>query len=222
MNRVLEPELMEGRQQVLDYAHANFDESHRRVIQLIDKVFPQGIISSHILDVGCGPGDVTVRLAHRFPDASIVAVDGSAPMIALANTRKLKEGLDGKRVHFLQGILPGAEIPREQYGMVTCTGTLHHFHNPNVLWRTMITFARPGTKLFVYDLMRPGSTEEAMHLVNKYVANEPERLKKDYYNSLLAAFEPEEIAEQLTAIGLPELSVEVVSDRHLIVSGERV
>jgi hypothetical protein len=45
-------------------------------------------------------------------------------------------------------------------------------------------------------------------------------LKQDFRNSLHAAFEPAEVTEQLQVAGLgQQLSVNVVSDRHLAVWG---
>ena len=46
-------------------------------------------------------------------------------------------------------------------------------------------------------------------------------LRRDFRNSLAAAFTPEEVAEQLRGAGLAHLVVERVSDRHLTVSGRR-
>ena len=60
-----------------------------------------------------------------------------------------------------------------------------------------------------------------MRLVNEFSAGEPEILRRDFYNSLVAAFEPEEIATQIADAGLDELLIERISDRHLIVFGEK-
>jgi hypothetical protein len=51
--------------------------------------------------------------------------------------------------------------------------------------------------------------------------DEPEVLKKDFYNSLLAAFEPKEIQDQLEETGLGHLSIRQISDRHITISGYR-
>ena len=67
------------------------------------------------------------------------------------------------------------------------------------------------------DLLRPETIEEAKKLKELYVSNEPEVLRKDFYNSLLAAFEIEEVKEQLREVSLNHLEVEQISDRHLIV-----
>ena len=221
MERIVETELMGEEEQAQAYAHADFEESHRRVIELFDAVFPGAAIRGTILDLGCGPGDVTFRFAKRFPGVSIIGVDGSAAMIDLANERKEREGKAGKCVTFLKGFIPGKTIPRGEYGVIISTSFLHHLHDPSVLWRTIAEHAIPGSKLFVYDLFRPPERTVALQIVEQYAGNEPEILKRDFYNSLRAAFEPREVEQQLADSGLSELSVEVVSDRHLIVYGEK-
>ncbi|HKL77338.1 MAG TPA: SAM-dependent methyltransferase, partial [Gammaproteobacteria bacterium] len=49
--------------------------------------------------------------------------------------------------------------------------------------------------------------------------DEPEQLRTDFYQSLMAAFTPAEVEWQLAAAGLEGLNVRSVSDRHLLVSG---
>ena len=44
-------------------------------------------------------------------------------------------------------------------------------------------------------------------------------LKRDFHQSLLAAYTPDEVRAQLATAGLDQLKVEAVSDRHLIVWG---
>jgi hypothetical protein len=57
-------------------------------------------------------------------------------------------------------------------------------------------------------------------MVGQYAAGEPEILKRDFYNSLLAAFTPQEVEAQLAGAGL-NLSVDVISDRHMVIHGTR-
>ncbi|MFH1726658.1 MAG: class I SAM-dependent methyltransferase [Elusimicrobiota bacterium] len=219
MERVLEPELMSDPNQAVAYANADFEESHSRAIELLDAEFQRPRIDGSILDLGCGPGDITFRLARRFPEASIAAVDGSAAMIELANMRKERENDMGGNITFLEGRIPTAAIPRASYDLIVSTSFLHHLPDPAVLWDTIIEHARPGCRVFVYDLFRPGSKEEARRLVDRYSGGEPDVLKRDFYHSLLAAFEPKEVERQLVAAGLPGFSIKTVSDRHMIMFG---
>ena len=69
------------------------------------------------------------------------------------------------------------------------------------------------------DLLRPSSRAEAQSLVEQYAADEPEVLRTDFFNSLLAAYRPTEVQLQLQSAGLGTLNLEVVSDRHFIVWG---
>lgn len=223
MDRIVEPELMDDAEQALAYANADFSESHGRRVGLFREAFPGREIRGPILDLGCGPGDVTFRFARAFPQAEIVAVDGSRPMLDIAEQAAAADpGLRG-RIRFLHGRIPGAAaIPDLPYELVMSHSLLHHLHRPEGLWQTIAQYAAtPGALVFVADLRRPASTEAARHIVEERSGSEPEVLKRDFYNSLCAAFEPEEVAEQVRAAGLGELCVEPAGEIHLIVRGVR-
>lgn len=103
--------------------------------------------------------------------------------------------------------------------MILSSSFLHHLHEPQVLWQTVHHYAKRGTIVFVPDLRRPSSRAKAREFVRKYSGAEPEILRRDFHNSLLAAFTPAEVRKQLKQAGLTTLEVEVVSDRHLLVFG---
>lgn len=42
---------------------------------------------SSVVDLGCGPGNVTVRLAERWPKSNITGVDGSSDMLRVAREK---------------------------------------------------------------------------------------------------------------------------------------
>jgi len=65
----------------------------------------------------------------------------------------------------------------------------------------------------------PRSLIEAEQIVEKYAGKEPEVLRDDFLNSLLAAYRPTEIMEQLVSVNMDPLHMEVVTDRHFIVFG---
>lgn len=219
IKRVLEPELMDEWEQARAYAAADFEAPHSRLVTLFAEFFPGVEISGHILDLGCGPGDVSFRFARRFPAARLTGVDGSGPMIHLAEAACRREAGLSARVNFVHGLLPGVTLPPGPHALILSTSFLHHLAHPEILWQTIRQEAGPGTAIFVVDLLRPRSKVEATRLVETYCGKEPEILKHDFYHSLLAAFTIEEIRAQLTACGLPHLQVKAVSDRHLAVYG---
>jgi ubiquinone/menaquinone biosynthesis C-methylase UbiE len=219
MQRVTEPELMDEPSQAEAYAAADFAEAHERIVEHFAVCFPGVEIAGNVLDLGCGPGDISFRFAMRFPRASVTGVDGSAAMIELARQRQSRETGLGERVRFIEGRIPGTSIPSMPYSAIISNSLLHHLHRPAVLWETIAAYASAGTRIYVADLRRPQTSDAARRMVDTYAAAEPDILRRDFYHSLCAAFEPAEVEAQLEAAGLPELAVAVISDRHLVVHG---
>ena len=217
MKRIVEPELMEDETQVKAYSEADFEQGHSKIIQLLDEVFGGIDISGNILDLGCGSGDITFRIADRFPNTRITAVDGSKAMLHFADKKATEIGVRD-RVNFIQSMIPDFAIPKQGYDLIISTSFLHHLHYPDILWQTIKEHSRPGTKVFIADLIRPENKNTANGIVNEFAKNEPEVLKEDFYNSLLAAFTPDEVKDQLNKANLNQLSIYV--DRYIIVYGE--
>jgi len=219
MQRITEPELMDDAAQAEAYAAADFSDAHSRIVEAFAEYFPAVEIAGAVLDLGCGPGDISFRFAARFPGCTVLGVDGAVAMIRLATDRKAQAAAGSERVRFIEGLLPGASIPAVQYAAIISNSLLHHLHDPAVLWETIARHAQAGTRIYVVDLFRPQSTAAARRLVEDYTTNEPDILRRDFYNSLCAAFEPHEVEAQLVAAGLAGLAVDVISDRHLVVHG---
>ena len=218
MQRIPEPELMDESEQALAYANADFAEPNRRFVEAFAAEFPE-LRRGAVLDLGCGPGDIVIRLAQHFPELEVHGLDGARAMLAHGERRlqQLPELRD--RVQFVAGVLPGARLPRPRYDAITSNSLLHHLHEPQGLWQSIATAGAPGAAVMVMDLFRPDSQDAAWAIVERYSGGEPEVLKRDFFYSLCAAFEPDEVRAQLAACGLAGLAVRTVSDRHLIVSG---
>jgi len=206
-------------EQALAYAQADFSEPNALFIKLLGELESGELRDARALDLGCGPADIVLRFLKAYPHAECDALDGSSAMLEHARLA-LKElpGLAG-RCRLIQDVLPSAQIPKFAYDLVLSNSLLHHLHNPQVLWQTVREAAKPGAIVLVMDLMRPPSAVWAESLVAAYAADAPEVLRKDFRNSLFAAFEPREVVAQLEEAGLAGLEVGVVSDRHLAVLG---
>src|SRR5262249_31086410 len=151
------------------------------------------------LDLGCGPADITLRLAARYPRARVVGVDGACSMLAIANKAILRQAFPDNRIEVRQWHIGRQEYPfcPEAFCAVVSNSLLHHMRDPLDLWRAIHAAAAPGAAVLVMDLIRPQSEVEAEQIVEQYAGSEPEVLKGDFLNSLLAAYRPAEIIEQL-------------------------
>lgn len=218
--RTPEPELMNEEDQVQAYADADFAEAHNALLVHLKKHIPAGSKPARILDLGCGSGDMTYRLHRMFPEASLTAVDGSPRMLEAARRFFAQVAMGGGAPPPVQWSCSTIQdLPVQSYDLVFSNSLLHHIHDPVVFWKAVSSAASPGTFIFISDLLRPASEEEAREIVERHSRNEADILKHDFYHSLLAAFRPDEVGAQLKAAGLP-LSIEIVSDRHQIIYGK--
>jgi len=215
MERVLEPELMDDELQSIAYARADFSSSNQFFVDGLINDFPRPLTTA--VDIGCGPGDVMIRLARARPDLRITAIDASAPMITLARGAVMTEGLSD-RIELVQGYVPGVALNALSFDAVLSKDLLHHVPDPSVLWKEIARLARPGAVIYVMDLVRPSTPEEARRIVDRVAAREDPILREDFYNSLCAAFTVDELREQVAAAGL-DLEVRQASDRHALISG---
>ncbi|WP_115329616.1 class I SAM-dependent methyltransferase [Tsukamurella paurometabola] len=82
-----------------------------------------GPAPSRILDVGAGPGVFTAELARRYPDAEVIAVDGSPELLELARDRAARAGLT---IETLRTDLPGGFASLPTADLIWSAQTLHH------------------------------------------------------------------------------------------------
>ena len=216
MDRVPEPELMESAEQARVYAEADFSESNSLFVQLFRHHFPL-LVPRHVLDLGCGPADICIRFAENYPDAEVTGVDGAEAMLVFARDA-ISQSPAGKRIRLLRNHIQ--HVNADKYDVIISNSLLHHLADPHDLWRAVRRLAEPGAAIVIMDLMRPSSEAEVESIVATYASDEPEALRRDFYNSLCAAFTVSEVSKQLSANDLTELSVEAVSDRHLLVYGQ--
>jgi ubiquinone/menaquinone biosynthesis C-methylase UbiE len=215
MERTLEPELMQDEQQALAYARADFSASNQWYIDQLLQDYSRDL--RNVLDIGCGPGDVMLRLATARPGAHITAVDGAEAMIALARAAVRGAGLND-RITLLQGRVPGLALPERSFDAVLSKDLLHHLPDPMVLWSEATRLGCSGAIVYVMDLMRPETPKAARTIVETVAADEHPILKEDFYASLCAAFTLDEVGAQIANSGLP-LAVTQVSERHLVIQG---
>lgn len=215
MDRILEPEVMNDELQAIAYAKADFSSSNQMFVDGLIETY--GARLGTVLDLGCGPGDIPIRLARAKSSVYVIAVDASEVMVSLAHEAAETTNLL-QRVRVVRGRIPGLRLRAGGFDAIVSKDLLHHLPDPMVLWEEVKRLGRPGAVVYVMDLFRPESEGAARRIVETVSANEHEILKRDFYNSLLAAFTPDEVRDQLRQAGL-NLEVDVVSERHMRIRG---
>ena len=216
MKRVLEPELMDDEEQAVAYSKADFEKENQGFVDLFREYFPD-FSEGHVLDLGCGPADIPIRFVEALPNCRVTAVDASPPMIRLAQAAVGKANLAGRITLTCERMQTLALAERADAAI--SNSLLHHIPNPLQFWHCLKKQAKPGACVLVMDLLRPESPEAAQAIVDRYAADEPAILRRDFYNSLLAAFTEDEVAAQLAEMNMSRLLIDVIDDRHWVVGG---
>jgi len=94
---------------------------YREMIEAIGNNLPSGFKPNRILDLGCGNGNVTALLHHRFPDANFTLLDASEEMI-----KACRERFSDHRFTFSQGYFQDTLFRENTFDLVGAGLSLHH------------------------------------------------------------------------------------------------
>jgi ubiquinone/menaquinone biosynthesis C-methylase UbiE len=106
--------------------------------------------SPKILDIGCGPGSITVSLAKLFPTSHITGIEITE--IPLVEARKLAASEGVTNVEFKVGDchdLKALGMEDERFDVVCCHQVLQHVRDPVAVMREMRRVCRKGNGGFV-------------------------------------------------------------------------
>ena len=206
MKRTPEPELMDSPVQTRAYADADFSDSNALFVTQFMEGIPDLDRSGRLVDLGCGPADICIRLTDVLPGWRITGLDAGENMLRRAAEAIERAGKQD-RIELRLSHLPDTGLEAGSFDVVLSNSLLHHLPEPMTLWESVRSLGRAGAAVTIMDLRRPASEEQAEALVGMYVEDAPNVLKEDFFNSLLAAYTPEEILRQLKQAGMPCLNI---------------
>ncbi|GAA1513907.1 SAM-dependent methyltransferase [Agromyces terreus] len=103
-----------------------------------------------ILDVGSGPGTISIDLARRVRPGRVVGVDASAHIVAEANGLARSSGVDN--VAFQEGDAYALEFADATFDVVHAHQVLQHLRRPIDALREFRRVLKPGGVLAVRDV----------------------------------------------------------------------
>jgi ubiquinone/menaquinone biosynthesis C-methylase UbiE len=101
--------------------------------------------AARILDVGCGTGELLLRLAARHPDSMLSGIDPVPAMLQMAE-RKLPG-----RVDFRVGYASALPWPDASFDVVVSCNMFHYVTQPLLALQEMHRVLRPGGSLVITD-----------------------------------------------------------------------
>ena len=111
---------------------------------------------AQILEVGCGPGHLSLRLG-RHHGFEMTGLDLDPAMIARARANADRpENGDQRRPEFLIGDVAALAFPDGSFDLVVSTLSMHHWADPAAGLAEIGRVLRPGGRALIWDF-RPGA-----------------------------------------------------------------
>jgi ubiquinone/menaquinone biosynthesis C-methylase UbiE len=210
MQRILEPEVMDTREEAIEYDAMDFTEVNGAFAREAIALAPA---TATVLDAGTGTARIPILLCRSRPNWRIVAIDMAESMldigrknITLADCqdRVQLERVDAKR-------MPYGDF---SFDLVISNSLIHHLSDPLPFLQEIRRVLKPGGGIFLRDLLRPDSEEKVNAMAADIGPEYSPHQAKLFKDSLHAAFTLPEIEGLIHRAGLEGVRVYPSSDRH--------
>jgi len=162
------------------------DERGRPFVELMLRV--GATAPQRVVDLGCGPGNLTRLLSERWPEATVVGVDSSPEMLAAARDLGLEVALGDVRTW----------RPTEPVDVLVCNAALQWVPGHLGLLPRLVEQVTPGG-WFAFAV--PGNFEEPSHVIRRELAAEERYAAFTGDVAVPEAFEPEVYLAALAGLG---------------------
>ena len=230
MERTVEPELMEGKEQVLSYSKADFSEGENNFINQINYYLIKNNINLNekelIVDLGCGPGNISEKLSIKWPKASVIGIDGSKEMIRIAELNKKTSPNLGRLKNLsyicadIKKLKPSDISLKKDISLLVSNSLIHHITYLNDFFNCIEMLSSNQTINFHKDLKRPNDEKLALELKEKCAKKYNHILTNDYYASLKASYTLKELKNFIFKSELSSLEVFEEGDQYLVIYGK--
>ncbi len=151
------------------------------------------------VDLGCGTGELTRKLADLLPESDVLGIDSSAEMLARAQTF-VRPGL-----RFEQKTIERIERAEGQWDLVFSHAAIHWVDDHETLIPRLLSLVKPGGQLVVQE---PSNHGHESHVLIRVVASEePFRSELGGFTRKVPVLGIERYAELLHAHGGTKLTV---------------
>jgi ubiquinone/menaquinone biosynthesis C-methylase UbiE len=151
---------------------------------------------SKVLEIGPGPGWITILLTQANPTLKIIGLEISEDMIRVANQNKNKERV-GNKIEFIKGDAKNMNIFEDKsFDVVISSDSLHHWENPIKVFDEIHRVLKDNGKVCIKDGRRDiGVAAKFVYNMAKLFISKT----MSYYwkTSIMAAYTPDELKDLL-------------------------
>ena len=131
---------------------------------VVDALFSHLTDGCRVLDVGCGSGQISIRIAGRHPGARVLGIDLSQAQIARARSR----GLGTPNVHFTVADALSLPLPDEIFDFIVSVALIKHLPDRGRGLYQMRRVCRERGSVCVIEVNKGLSWEETRIFVKRW------------------------------------------------------
>lgn len=108
----------------------------------------------HVIDIGCGAGNYTLKLLELCPNLDVTLIDLSRPMLDRA-VQRVSQATQG-RVATIQADIRDVSLPTHSCDLILAAAVLHHLRTDDEWERVFFNFYQalcPGGSVWIFDLI---------------------------------------------------------------------
>ncbi len=142
----------------------------------------------HVLDLGCGAGNYTLKLLELLPNLDVTLIDLSRPMLDRASER-IREVTSGS-ITPIQGDVRAVVPLSVKFDVILAAAVLHHLRTDSEweeVYSTLFRALNPGGSLWVFDLVE-SSIPAVGELMKQQYGEYLTRLKDESYRDHVFAY----------------------------------
>ena len=179
-------------------------EQMRWALELLSKLNLKG--DEHLLDIGCGDGKVTAKIAEMLPNGSVVGIDNSQEMIEYAS--KMFPETNHANLKFQ--VMSADTIQfQNKFDCVFSNATLHWVKDQNAVWKGISQCLKPGGNALI-QMGGKGNAQLAINLLNEIIQQEKWKKYFDNFDFHYNFFSTEEYKKFIISSGLKARRIELI------------
>lgn len=155
--------------------------------------------ATHLLDIGCGAGNYTLKMLSKLPGLHCTLVDLSQPMLDKALERVTKS--TSGTVEMMQGDIRQVPLPPNQYDIILAGAVLHHLRDEadwEATFSKLYSLLKPGGCLMISDLVTQDDERLDEYIWGKYGDYLENLGGKDYRKNVLDYIAKEDSPRSVT------------------------
>lgn len=210
MERILEPEVMDDREEAIEYDAMDFTEVNTNFAKEAVKL---ASINARVLDVGTGTARIPIIISQLRPQWQIIAIDMADSMLEIAQKNILDANCQ-QQIKLEKVDAKNLPYQSQQFDLVISNSLIHHLRDPLPFLQEIKRVLKTDGGIFLRDLFRPDSEEIIEAMVTEIDPNFSPRQAQLFQDSLRAAFTLAEIEDLIKQAGLENVKIYQSSERH--------